>query len=227
MGLSHSPRIVTDGLVFCVDAANKRSYPGAGTAWTDLTANKNNGTLINSPSFNSANGGSIVFDGTNDYVNCGNSNIFDMSTEVTLTHWVKYTGSTWSPFIGKYTSTYENNYKVWIGADRQFDVQLSSNDSYKPLFTVSSSELPTNSWCFLGVRFKNDGTLSGFFNGIKKNTVTKSIGATNNGSFVIGSDNFGDNVFGGGEISCIQLYNRALTDEEIKQNYLATKGRFQ
>ena len=47
MGLSHSPRIVTDGLVLCLDAANKRSYPGAGTTWTDLTANKNNGTLTN------------------------------------------------------------------------------------------------------------------------------------------------------------------------------------
>ena len=73
MGLSHSPRIVTDGLVFCVDAGDKMSYPGAGTTWTDLSKNRNNGTLTNGPTFDSANGGSIVFDGTNDRVDCGNS----------------------------------------------------------------------------------------------------------------------------------------------------------
>ena len=71
MGLAHSPRIVTDGLVLCVDAASKRSYPGTGTTWTDLKGG-NNGTLTNGPTFSSANGGSVVFDGTNDYTNFGN-----------------------------------------------------------------------------------------------------------------------------------------------------------
>ena len=65
MGLSHSPRIVTDGLVFCVDAGDKMSYPGAGTTWTDLSKNRNNGTLVNGPTFDSANGGSISLDGSN------------------------------------------------------------------------------------------------------------------------------------------------------------------
>ena len=68
MGLSHSPRIVTNGLVLCVDAANPRSYPGAGTAWTDLSKQGNNGTLTNGPTFDSANGGSILLDGSDDYV---------------------------------------------------------------------------------------------------------------------------------------------------------------
>jgi len=63
--------IVTDGLVFAVDAANYESYPGSGTTWSDLVGS-NNGTLINGPTFDSGNGGSIVFDGTNDYIDCGN-----------------------------------------------------------------------------------------------------------------------------------------------------------
>ena len=87
MGLSHSPRIVTDGLVFCVDAANKRSYPGVGTTWTDLTANKNNGTLTNGPTFDSANGGSIVFDGTNDYVDLGSSLSISTSSPFSVEFW--------------------------------------------------------------------------------------------------------------------------------------------
>ena len=62
MGISYNPRIVTDGLVLCLDAANKRSYPGAGTTWSDLTKNNHNGTLVNNASFNSGNGGGIVLD---------------------------------------------------------------------------------------------------------------------------------------------------------------------
>lgn len=72
MSIYGGPDIITDGLVFCLDAANSKSYPGTGTAWTDLSGNDNNGTLTNGPTFDSSNGGSIVFDGVNDQVNCGN-----------------------------------------------------------------------------------------------------------------------------------------------------------
>lgn len=61
-------KIVTDGLVLCLDAADRNSYPGSGTTWSDLSGNTNTGTLTNGPTFSSANGGNIVFDGTNDYV---------------------------------------------------------------------------------------------------------------------------------------------------------------
>ena len=63
MSLNHSPAIVTDGLVLCLDAANIRSYPKTGTTWSDL-AGTNNGALTNGPTFDAGNGGSIVFDGT-------------------------------------------------------------------------------------------------------------------------------------------------------------------
>jgi len=67
MAFNYSPKVTTDGLVLYLDAANTRSYPGSGTTWSDLSRSSNNGTLINGPTFNSANLGSIVFDGTNDY----------------------------------------------------------------------------------------------------------------------------------------------------------------
>ena len=53
--------IVTDGLVLCLDAGNTKSYPGSGATWLDLSSNANNGTLTGSPTFNSANGGSLQF----------------------------------------------------------------------------------------------------------------------------------------------------------------------
>ena len=222
MAIFYNSRTITDGLVLCLDAANPKSYPGSGTTWTDLSGNGNTGTLTNGPTYSSSDGGSIVFDGVDDYVNCGNSTTLNMSTETTLIHWLKFSGAGWSPFIGKLTNSATNNYRVWLGSDRGFDVELT-NDSFKPLFTLTSTELPLNSWCCLGMRFKSDGTLSGFFNGIKKNTVTKSIGPTNSGNFLIGTDN---GVYGGGSISCIQLYNRALSDAEIQQNFNATRSRF-
>ncbi|MEK9696312.1 MAG: hypothetical protein VW270_11135, partial [Candidatus Poseidoniales archaeon] len=67
MGIHYNPKIVTDDLVLCYDAANNRSYPKTGTTWTDL-AGSNDGTLTNGPTFDTTNGGSIVFDGTNDRV---------------------------------------------------------------------------------------------------------------------------------------------------------------
>ena len=67
MALSHSPKIVTDGLVLCLDAGDRKSYSGSGTTWSDRSGNGYNATLNNGPTFNSANGGSIDFDGSNDY----------------------------------------------------------------------------------------------------------------------------------------------------------------
>ena len=69
MSINYNPRIVTDGLVLLLDAGNTKSYPGTGTTWTDISRNGNNGTLTNGPTFDSANGGSLVFDGVDDYVN--------------------------------------------------------------------------------------------------------------------------------------------------------------
>ena len=57
MSLAHSPRIITDGLVLCLDAGNTKSYPGSGTTWTDLSGQGNNGTLVNGVGYNGSNGG--------------------------------------------------------------------------------------------------------------------------------------------------------------------------
>ena len=84
MGLSHSPSLVMNGLVLCLDAGNSKSYPGTGTTWTDLSGNGNNGTLTNGPTYSSANGGSLVFDGTNDYTQTPLSGTFP---QITVEFW--------------------------------------------------------------------------------------------------------------------------------------------
>jgi hypothetical protein len=90
--------IVTSSLVMALDAGNLVSYPGSGTAWTSLTGS-NNGTLTNGPTFSSANGGAIVFDGTNDYIDCGTFSQFNGNGDKSLEVWFKPTGTLSAPVV--------------------------------------------------------------------------------------------------------------------------------
>jgi hypothetical protein len=95
MGLSHSPSIITQNLVLCLDAANSKSYPGSGTTWTDLSGNGNNGTLANGVGYNSGNGGSLVFDGVDDYVSLTSADLrFGGSNSYTFDFFIKVPHST-------------------------------------------------------------------------------------------------------------------------------------
>ena len=71
MGINYSPKIVTDGLVLCLDAANPLSYTSCDSIWRDLSGNGNNGTLLGGPNYISNNGGLLIFDGVDDYINVG------------------------------------------------------------------------------------------------------------------------------------------------------------
>ena len=84
MAIFGGPNVIDNGLVLSLDAGNVKSYPGSGTIWYDKSGNNNNGTLTNGPTFS---GGSIVFDGVDDYVDTtfkasisiGNGNPFTIS----------------------------------------------------------------------------------------------------------------------------------------------------
>jgi hypothetical protein len=90
MGVYAGPEINESGLVLCLDAGNTKSYPGSGTTWTDLSGNGNTGTLVNGPTYSSANGGSIVFDGSNDYIQTNfNYSLTSSNTEFTCAAWYK------------------------------------------------------------------------------------------------------------------------------------------
>lgn len=85
--ISYYGGIVTNGLVLALDAAKKDSYPGSGTVWRDISGNGNNGTLTNGPTFNSGNGGSIVFDGVDDYVEYGLITQMSNLINITVSYW--------------------------------------------------------------------------------------------------------------------------------------------
>ena len=101
MAFSYSPKIVTDGLVLYLDAANTKSFTSGSAVWNDLGRGGNNGALTNGPTYSSANGGSIVFDGTDDYIKVNaRTNINNLST-LTINIFAKITNTR--------QRSYENN----------------------------------------------------------------------------------------------------------------------
>ena len=108
MSLSHSPSIVTSGLVLCLDAANTRSYPGSGTSWYNLAGTINTGVLTNGPTYGSTNLGSIVFDGVDDYVDMP-ANMGSMAN-YTIMFWARRDAESRMPVAGRTSTAY-----YWYG----------------------------------------------------------------------------------------------------------------
>ena len=233
MGTSYNPRIVTDGLVFCVDAANKRSYPGAGTKWTDLTANKNNGTLTNGPTFDSANAGSIVFDGTNDYVACVQS-FSRNQTQLTISSWVKFNNFTTSRAI--YVETKNDvssriDLAVTSSQGIRFAGRDDDSDSFTQFAISATSLINTDVWYnIVGVYDPLNTNNNVYLNSVNVTSLSLNLGDgfpdTTSAIQRIGN-NGPSTGYMNGNIALVQIYNRALTPDEIRQNYLATKGRYQ
>ena len=224
MAFTYSPKIVTDGLVFAVDAANTKSYPGSGTTWKDLSGNGNDGTLTNGPTFDSGNGGSIVFDGGNDFVD----------TSFNATSYFPLTICTWiniDDTSGVQIITDQSTGASGLG----FRTNSSRIDAfwYASGNTNLSAIIPSytpGEWTYMCVVFDTNSS-KGYLNGSLKNSNTltlTSVTATNDttNNMDIGKSNDGNTNYIGAKIAQVKIYNKALIASEILQNYNALKGRF-
>jgi hypothetical protein len=234
MGCSSGPDVVEDGLVLCLDAASKRSYSGSGTTWID-TVGGNNGTLTNGPTFSSENGGSIVFDGSDDRVEISDSDLFSfVGSAFSLSVWLK-TSSTISSskgFISKGNTLTAGEY-VFHSYNDIVAFRLTDNSTGAYRGVSANSAIDQGVWAnFVAV---SDGTqeISGM--SIYKNGVLLSVSDNSGGSFTgvqntstplkIGARSNSE-IFAG-NIALSLVYNRALTADEIRRNYLSTKERYQ
>jgi hypothetical protein len=227
MALAHSPRIVTDGLVLCLDAGNTKSYPGSGTTWTDLSGNGNNGTLTNGPTYSSSNGGSIVFDESNHYVSTNYTATFQ---DFTLCGFVKANnpnGKTWEDIIDSYDLDSSDWCRITLYQGKP-SLEIDANSARS---SVTSSTIATaDQWYHIvGVRSGTTGYL--YINGIlnKQNSVTGNvISADTDSQFFIGNISRPTSLTEGwnGNIAQASIYNKALTASEIQQNFNALRGRF-
>jgi len=228
MGLSHSPRIVTDGLVFCVDAASPRSYPGAGTTWTDLSKNRNNGTLQNGIAFSTDKAGIFTFDGTNEHVTFSD----DISiSEATFLVWLKRIGDQ-SNYAGVLFSRYGEGGTTGLNFTTLSNVIGYHWNNALNTYTWNDSTVtvPADEWCMIALTVTSSLATIYLhkFTGLSVATNSVTHNTTNLNNIHIGIDpKFSGSRRFNGHLAIGQIYNRALSAEEIKQNYNATRGRFQ
>jgi len=240
MSYSYGKSIVTDGLVFYVDAANENSYPGSGTDWADLVGS-NNGTLTNGPTYSSDNGGSIVLDGANDYVDFSNPSELNTLTisGISVSAWVNPTttgdNGTGRIFSKRGGSAY-NGWLFFMDATNTIGVQVLTTTNGQNIFQSRGADnyITLNSWNHVAFTYSynSGGPIKLYVNGSEINYSSQDTSNSNvptsdlNGSLLMGDTTAGYNRSFNGSMSSGMIYNRVLSDSEILQNYNALKNRF-
>jgi hypothetical protein len=228
---NHSPRIVTNGLVLCLDAANPKSYGGSGTVWKDLSGNGNNGTLTNGPTFDSGNGGSIVFDGTDDRVLITSPfGDVDWSTiPWTFSSFMKLdtTGNRALVCLNSANNTHYVVNNVFFTDKKSYWYFIKNSVPTQTNFTQTIGVFDINEIFHFTMVYNGLGlsTQNIFFykNGTQLTTSSGGSAAiTNSSGIQLGGTNYRLD----GNVYEFMLYNRALTPQEIQQNFNATKNRF-
>lgn len=242
MGLSHSPKIATNGLTLCLDAANPKSYSGSGSTWFDVSGNGNHMTLYNNPTYS---GGNLFFDGNNQY---GRIASLDLSgtNAVTVQYIMKAASypssglpydihelstdynSVTTGFVASFNNTSAGqNYQVGIGT--KGDVGVNWAVYNKTLL----NGLNWVSICFIHDKSQASTENLIYYNGAAATPIINpATGYTSNNTNNFGNLPFylasrgGTTYFAPMNVSSLLLYNRALSVEEIDQNYNAHRGRY-
>jgi hypothetical protein len=217
------PKIVTNGLVLNLDVGQQNSYRGSGTTWTDLSGNGNNGTLVNGVGYSASNLGSLSFDGVDDYIDCGNNSSLSVGNNITANAWF-YVNSTsvYQPIVSKVVSNQSLGWEM-----------ANSNGTFRTTFRPSATQinlsvgsLSVGNW-YMGTMTFDNTTARLYLNGVQTGSTTTGGPVTLNSTqpLQIGTRGIPSNWYNG-NIAQVSIYNRALTAQEIQQNFNATKSRF-
>ena len=219
--IAYLGNIVTQGLILDLDAAKRESYPGTGTSWNDLSVNASKGILTNGPTFSSADYGSIAFDGVDDYANIPDNSDLRLNGNFTISLWHRaitmvntYPGPLYKGNSGPAGTGYIMFYTSISNGDMYFKRQNQT-------FTLTSAT--STSWKH--ITFTYDGTnVRGYLNGVLGATFSGITFPTNTDTSALQlgrADNFGN-----GAVGNLTMYNRALSQTEITQNFNAYRSRY-
>ena len=225
MGLYHSPNIVADGLVLALDPSSLKSYAGTGTSFYDLSGNSNHGTVINGAVYSTSLSGYFNFDGSNDYVNVPHSSSINIADNFTVSFWSKQKTNTAQVPLSKYQSGVRGWVFVYNNTANlmSFDGRNQTADGYKN--AESSVPAPLGVWNhYTGV--KSGVNMIIYQNGVATGSTTWSSAGdmTTSSNLTVGSLN--GTAYSACDVGQILYYNRVLTDDEIMQNYDATKNKY-
>ena len=236
-----APKVITNGLIMCLDATNIKSYVSGSTTWSDVSGNDRNGILINGPTFNSSNFGGIVFDGVDDSVRfrnsygrtLGGSDWFPMSTSAfTFDTWVKTTGL---PSGGLLNGIISLTFGLNLYVTSSGRVQMLVWDKALSAITYTTTTVGTNiydgNWYHI-VASNNSLTSKIYIDGVLNVSTSSPFNGDVTNSWyssdcVLGYNSNNPTISKFlGSIGVFRMYNRALSDEEVLQNYNVIKKRY-
>ena len=209
--LQVSPKIITDGLVLYYDASNTKSIISGNTLCTDLSKNLNNFSQINGVGYDTNDFGSLVFDGSNDYIDVSPN--LNIGTVYTIDMWVKLNDLTSRVWFGGINTTY-------------YHMNFLNGLLYSRATTLVGLTFgaTTGTW-FNAVLVRNGNGVYAYKNGVFTDSDLSSGWLTNQFTvYRIGASPSG--FYSNGNLASIKIYNKALTQSEITQNYNALKNRF-
>lgn len=238
------PSIITSNLVLNLDAANPSSYPGTGSTWFDISGNNNNATLYNGISFSSGDGGSLVFDGINDYAKASLSSTVQVRS---FSIWF-YTSVAFTPdfdpssnvgysmanfgttgTINSYDGITKGN---WTGGATNETIGYYQHD---PQGFIYMTDTVSIGWHQFAMNYNSSAGIYDFFvDGVQKNVsiaTQGNRGLMSTNRVIIGSSGdpstvSGTTYYGKHNFSQILLYTTALTSQQILQNFDAVRGRY-
>jgi hypothetical protein len=219
MGINYSPKIVTDGLVLCLDAGNPLSYPGSGNTWYDLKGSYNATVAGGSPAYSSINGGVFTFNGTSDYFLIPDPGSLGNFT-VSCWAYPLLASSGSSPSIIASVFPSKVNFMIAYGNNNTVVAGI-----YNGVWTDLGSVSTAGGWQCFSYTYNGSQT-SLFRNATVIRSLSTTIAAQSSGSGIRIGRRWDLADYWNGYISSVQIYNRALSSDEITQNYNATKGRF-
>lgn len=223
MATNYNPKIITSGLVLCLDAANPRSYPGTGTVWKDLSGNGNDGTLINGTSFGNANTGSMIFDGVNDGVN--GPLAVGSGPNLSVSLWLKPSNLSSKLLYGVKLDNFTHSLGIFTvpGNGWYWNTGDSSNTPFS-----SYPNLDNTKWYHITVSNDINENAKLHINGsyysyaAAKNCTISGSGVKYSLMYLLTVSSY----FAGGNVGSFYIHNRALSEYEIKQNFEATRDRY-
>ncbi len=236
MGTNYSPNIVKDGLVFYIDPANPRSYPGSGTTATDIVGNKS-GTLSSTPMFENTNSGIFVNDAT-DMINFGNTpDLFVGSFSVSV--WfnkISQTGCVFGRYVG---SNAMGDFEIRTNSSATFKMQVHSGGGFSSADLYSTTDTySVGNWYNVVTTFDHNGStytrkiyVDGVLDSNDTPTTMDAWTGVSNSSYIttvgaISTNGTSPTQAFNGSLGPQLIYNKALSAQEVKQNYNAMKARF-
>ena len=226
MGFYRGPNIVTDGLVYAMDAGSGRSYDGT-TSLNDLVGS-NTGTLTNGVTYQSINGGVFDFDGVDDYISF--SNVVANDNSYTILMWIKPDGlSAGGSGSSKPSGT---NRKTPIKGNGQWNPGIWLTSDYirshgATQYTDSAINWTTSTWDMIGMTYDGTNVNNILGDSVQARTHVSSYGPGTPTELLAGAESAsGSSHSWDGSIADVLIYDRVLTAAEIAQSYNAKKSRF-